>query len=256
MAKGISKHWPGKLIGPMVPSAYLDGRIEGDKGYGASLWKTLSEQCIKWLETKSRNSVIYVSFGSMVSLTEEQMGEIAWGLKESGFYFLWVVKEHERSKLPKGFIESSTEKGLIITWCNQLEMLAHEAIGCFVTHCGWNSTLEGLSLGVPMVGIPQWSDQLTDAKFVADVWGVGVRAKEDDKGVVRKEELIGCLKEVMEGKRGQKFRMNSCIWRSKAMEAIGEGGSSDRWINKFANFLRCARKKKREEKNFLNGIQN
>ncbi|PON98881.1 UDP-glucuronosyl/UDP-glucosyltransferase [Trema orientale] len=237
VAKGTSKFWPAKLIGPMVPSAYLDGRIEGDRGYGASLWKPLSEQCIKWLETKSPNSVIYVSFGSMVSLTEEQMGEIAWGLKESGFYFLWVVKEHERSRLPKGFMESSKEKCLIITWCNQLEMLAHEAIGSFVTHCGWNSTLEGLSLGVPMVGIPQWADQLTDAKFVADVWEVGVRAMEDENGVVRREELIGCLKEVMEGKTSQKFKRNSIIWRSKAMEAIAEGGSSDKWINEFARFL-------------------
>uniref|UniRef100_A0A803PHH6 Glycosyltransferase n=1 Tax=Cannabis sativa TaxID=3483 RepID=A0A803PHH6_CANSA len=237
VAKEICNHWPGKLIGPMVPSTYLDGRIEGDKGYGADLWNPLSEQCMKWLETKTPNSVIYVSFGSMVSLTEEQMGEIAWGLKESGFYFLWVVKEHDRIKLPKGFIELSKDEGLVITWCNQLEMLAHEAIACFVTHCGWNSTLEGLSLGVPMVGIPQWADQLTDAKFVADIWEVGVRPNEDEKGVVRKEELIKCLKVVMEGKRSQKIRMNSLIWKSKALEAIGEGGSSDKCITEFATFL-------------------
>ncbi|XP_060669115.1 UDP-glycosyltransferase 74B1-like [Ziziphus jujuba] len=150
-AKAISNLWPGKLIGPMVPSAYLDGRIDGDK------------------ETKPQNSVVYVSFGSMVSLTQKQMEEIAFGLQESNFHFLWVVRESERDKLPNGFIDSAKEKGLIVGWCNQLEMLAHEAVGCFVTHCGWNSTLEGLSLGVPMVGMPQWADQFTDAKFVEEI---------------------------------------------------------------------------------------
>ena len=80
----------------MVPAAYLDGRIEDDKGYGASQWEPLSEDCIKWLETKPPKSVVYVSFGSMVSLTLEQIEEIAWGLKESGLHFLWVVKESGR----------------------------------------------------------------------------------------------------------------------------------------------------------------
>lgn len=249
----MSKHWPAKLIGPMVPSAFLDGRIEGDKGYGASLWKPLSEECIEWLETKVPKSVVYVSFGSMVSLTEKQMGEIAWGLKESGKYFLWVVKEHERHRLPNGFIESVKEKGLIVPWCNQLEMLAHEAIGCFVTHCGWNSTLEGLSLGVPMVGIPQWADQLPDAKFIGEIWEVGVRPQEDEKWVVRREELIACLKEVMEGKRSQKIKKNCIWWRERAKEAIGEGGSSDKRIDEFVWFLRSEKRKNEEAKKFMNG---
>ncbi|KAF3431327.1 hypothetical protein FNV43_RR26058 [Rhamnella rubrinervis] len=237
VAKGIWDLWPGKLIGPMVPSAYLDGRIKDDQGYGASLWKPLSEECITWLETKPPKSVMYVSFGSMVSLTEEQIEEIAWGLKESGFYFLWVVKDSELHKLPHGFIDSAKGKGLIVGWCNQLEILAHEAVGCFVTHCGWNSTIEGLSLGVPMVGVPQWADQFTDAKFVEEIWEVGVRAKEDEKGIVRKEEVVACLKKVMEGERTREINNNSSKWRNKAKEAISEGGSSDKCINEFVEFL-------------------
>ncbi|KAG5589098.1 hypothetical protein H5410_039612 [Solanum commersonii] len=54
------------------------------------------------------------------------------------------------------------------------------SIGCFLTHCGWNSTLESISLGVPMVAIPQWTDQPTNAKLVKDVWEIGVRAKQDE----------------------------------------------------------------------------
>ena len=221
----------------MVPAAYLDGRIEDDKGYGASLWEPLVEDCIKWLETKPPKSVVYVSFGSMVSLTLEQMEEIAWGLKESGLHFLWIVKESDQDKLPDGFVDSTKEIGLIVTWCNQLEMLENQAIGCFVTHCGWNSTLEGLSLGVPMVGVPKWADQLTDAKFVEEIWGVGLRAKEDDKGVVRKEELVMCLKEVTEGERSQQIKKNASKWRELAKKAVSEGGSSDKNINEFVQHL-------------------
>ncbi|XP_022735204.1 UDP-glycosyltransferase 74B1-like [Durio zibethinus] len=236
-AMAVSELWPAKLIGPMVPSAYLDERIKGDRGYGSSLWKPLSEECMEWLETKPSGSVVYVAFGSMISLTEEEMEEIAWGLKESNLHFLWVVRELEQKKLPKWFVDSTQEKGMVVTWCNQLEMLAHPAVGCFVTHCGWNSTLEGLSLGVPMVGVPKWTDQLTDAKFVEEIWEIGVRAKEDEKGVVRKEELMKCLKKVMEGERSEELKRNANRWRESAKKAITEGGSSDKCINEFVEHL-------------------
>ncbi|KAI3824920.1 hypothetical protein L1987_06393 [Smallanthus sonchifolius] len=211
VVKGTWEKWPAKLIGPMVPSAYLDGRIGGDEGYGASLWKPLDDACTKWLDTKPPNSVVYISFGSMVSLTQQEMEEIAWGLQDSGFYFLWVVKDSERYKLPKGFLDLATqnqEKGMIVSWCNQLEMLAHGSVGCFVTHCGWNSTLEGLSLGV---GVPKWADQLTDAKFIADV--------------------------MNEGNMGLEIKKNARKWKELARESISEGGSSDKAIDEFVMSL-------------------
>ncbi|KAK1423036.1 hypothetical protein QVD17_18329 [Tagetes erecta] len=243
VVKSVSDQWPAKLIGPMVPSAYLDGRIEGDKGYGASLWKPLDNGCGRWLETKPPNSVVYVSFGSMVSLTQQEMEELAWGLQESGFYYIWVVRDIERHKLPKGFLDLTTqnqEKGMVVNWCNQLEMLAYESVGCFVTHCGWNSTLEGLSLGVPMVGIPKWADQWTDAKFIADVWCVGVRAKVDrGTGIVKREEVVLCLNEVMnEGEKGLEIKKNARKWKELAKEAISEGGSSDKAIEEFVLSLK------------------
>ncbi|KAH7833575.1 hypothetical protein Vadar_007739 [Vaccinium darrowii] len=238
--KAVSDLWTGKLIGPTVPSAFLDGRIKGDKGYGASLWNPLGSETIKWLDTKPRESVVYVSFGSMVSLTAEEMEEIGLGLKCSNLDFIWVVRESQIEKLPSDFSHSTKEKGLIVTWCNQLEILAHPSIGCFVTHCGWNSTLEGLSLGVPMIGVPKWADQLTDAKFIEEIWGVGVRAKENEKGIVRREELISCLKQVMEeGERRLEIRRNGSKWKDLAKEAISEGGSSDKCINEFVERLKC-----------------
>ena len=93
------------------------------------------------------------------------MEELAFALKGSNFYFLWVVKASEEAKLPEKFVENIGNKGLVVQWSPQLEVLANKAIGCFLTHCGWNSTLEALSLGVPLVGMPQWTDQIPNSKF-------------------------------------------------------------------------------------------
>ncbi|KAI4354080.1 hypothetical protein L6164_002980 [Bauhinia variegata] len=115
----------------------------------------------------------------MATLNEEQMGEIACALRDGDCCFLWVVRTTEDCKLPKYFVKNS-EKGLIVPWCPQLQVLAHEAVGCFVTHCRWNSTIEALSLGVPIVAIPQWTDQTTKAKYIMDVLKMGLRAPADE----------------------------------------------------------------------------
>ncbi|XVE57084.1 hypothetical protein DITRI_Ditri04bG0063600 [Diplodiscus trichospermus] len=231
LVRALMGLWPVVMIGPMVPSFYLDHQIEGDTSYGASLWKQDSDQCLKWLDSKPLKSVLYVSFGSMASISTKQFEEIAWALKASNMPFLWVAKEFEDEDLLE-FFDSVGERGLFVTWCNQLEVMAHQAVGCFVTHCGWNSTLEGLSLGVPMVGVPQWSDQATNAKFIADVWKVGVRAKKDE-GVVTREELGKCLREVMVGERSGEIKRNASKWKEQAKRAVSVGGSSDRNINEF-----------------------
>ncbi|MCD9559065.1 hypothetical protein HAX54_016794 [Datura stramonium] len=155
-----------KTIGPIIPSMYLDKRLKDDKEYALSFFKPNSETCMKWLDSRETGSVVYVSFGSLASLGEQQMEELASGLMTSNCYFLWVVRATEQDKLTEEFMSKSKEKGLIVNWCPQLDVLSHRAVGCFFTHCGWNSTLEALSLGVPMVTMPQWSDQPTNAKFI------------------------------------------------------------------------------------------
>ncbi|KAM4105715.1 hypothetical protein ACB094_04G013300 [Castanea mollissima] len=228
-----SQQWPVKTIGPAIPSIYLDKRLEDDKEYGVHLFKPDVDACMKWLNTKETDSVVYTSFGSLASLGEEQMDELTRGLKNSNCYFLWVVRETEQKKLPPNFLQETSEKGLVVSWCPQLELLAHKAVGCFMTHCGWNSTLEALSLGVPMVAMPQWTDQQTNAKFIVDVWKVGVRIKLDERGIATKEEIELCIKEVIEGERGKEMKMNSVRWKELAKEAVDEGGSSDKNIEEF-----------------------
>ncbi|KDP35128.1 hypothetical protein JCGZ_10662 [Jatropha curcas] len=225
----IARKFPIKPIGPSIPSMFLDKRIQDNKDYGLNLHKPNIENYMKWLDSNETCSVIYVSFGSLCIMGEKQMEEIAFGLKRSNHYFLWVVRESEEEKLPSNFVEETMEKGMIVTWCNQLEVLAHKSTGCFMTHCGWNSTMEALSLGVPMVAMPQWCDQTTNAKFVADVWRTGVRVKVDEEGIVTKEEIEMCLKEVMEGE----IRKNCEKWKKLAKEAMDEDGSSDKNVEEF-----------------------
>ncbi|KAA8550510.1 hypothetical protein F0562_002194 [Nyssa sinensis] len=233
----IAKLWPLRTIGPTLPSIYLDKRLEDDKDYGLHMFKPNTSACMKWLNDLPNESAVYVSFGSLAELENEQIEELAWGLKASKKNFLWVVRASEEAKLPKNFVEETSEKGLVVSWCPQLEVLSHKAVGCFVTHCGWNSTLEALSLGVPMVAMPQWTDQSTNAKCVMDVWGMGVRAEQDEKGVVRRAEVEHCIREIMDGDRGEEIKRNASKWRELAKEAVDEGGSSDRNIEEFVSKL-------------------
>ncbi|KAG7645207.1 putative UDP-glucuronosyl/UDP-glucosyltransferase, UDP-glycosyltransferase family [Arabidopsis thaliana] len=237
LLKWIKSVWPVLNIGPTVPSMYLDKRLAEDKNYGFSLFGAKIAECMEWLNSKQPSSVVYVSFGSLVVLKKDQLIELAAGLKQSGHFFLWVVRETERRKLPENYIEEIGEKGLTVSWSPQLEVLTHKSIGCFVTHCGWNSTLEGLSLGVPMIGMPHWADQPTNAKFMEDVWKVGVRVKADSDGFVRREEFVRRVEEVMEGEQGKEIRKNAEKWKVLAQEAVSEGGSSDKNINEFVSMF-------------------
>ncbi|KAG8375346.1 hypothetical protein BUALT_Bualt10G0090600 [Buddleja alternifolia] len=233
----MAKSSPVKAIGPTIPSMYLDKRLSDDREYGLSVYKPITGVCMEWLNERQPESVIYVSFGSLAELGEQQMEELAWGLRLSNKHFLWVVRSSEESKLPKDFAQVTSEKGLIVSWCPQLEVLAHEAICCFITHSGWNSTLEALSLGVPMVAMPQWTDQSTNSKFVMDIWKMGVRARVDDKGLVSRETIAHCIREVVEGESGQEIKKNATKWKALAREAMGEGGSSEKNILEFVSSL-------------------
>lgn len=118
--------------------------------------------------------------------------------------------------------------GLVVGWCSQTAVLAHPSVGCFVTHCGWNSTLESLESGVPVVAFPQFADQCTTAKLVEDVWGIGVRVKGDEEGLVDGNEMRRCLEKVMGGgEDADEMRRNAARWKTLAVDAAKEGGPSD-----------------------------
>ncbi|KAI6696018.1 hypothetical protein NL676_023728 [Syzygium grande] len=235
----MGSQWSMMTVGPTIPSVYMDKRLEDDTDYGLSLFKPEAEACLRWLDSKPPRSAVYVSFGSLASLGEDQMEELASGLRSMKSHFLWVVRESEEKKLPPNFMQElglgDDNKGLVVRWCNQLQVLSHGSVGCFMSHCGWNSTLEALSLGVPMVVMPQWTDQPTNATYVVEVWKVGLRVRANEKGVVTGEEIESCIDEIMDGERGKKIRENSLRWKETAIRAVDEGGSSDKNIQEFVS---------------------
>ncbi|KAI4967977.1 hypothetical protein ZWY2020_006875 [Hordeum vulgare] len=95
----------------------------------------------------------------------------------------------DEHKLSQQLRDNCKERGLIVSWCPQLDVLSHKATGCFLTHCGWNSTTEAIVTGVPLLAMPQWTDQPTTAKYIESAWGIGVRVHRDKEGIVRKEEV-------------------------------------------------------------------
>ncbi|KAL4642844.1 hypothetical protein ACB092_02G049300 [Castanea dentata] len=215
--KALEKH-NLVAVGPLVPYAILDGRdlSNGSKNY------------IKWLNSKSESSVIYVSFGSLLVLKKQQMEEIARGLLDFGRPFLWVIRAKENGEEEKLSCREELEQmGMIVPWCSQVEVLTHPSLGCFMTHCGWNSTLESLVLGVPMVAFPQWSDQGTNAKLIEDVWKTGVRVTVNKDGIVEGDEIKRCLELVVgDGERREAIKRNAKKWKELAMKSAKEVGSS------------------------------
>ncbi|KAK3414648.1 hypothetical protein EUGRSUZ_H00502 [Eucalyptus grandis] len=161
---------------------------------------------------------------------------MARGLLETGRPFLWVMRKDDGDDDELICKEELDKRGVIVPWCSQIEVLSHPSIGCFLTHCGWNSTIESLVCGIPMVAFPQWIDQMTNAKLVEDVWKVGVRVSEiDQEGIiVEGGEIKKCLELVMGGgERGDEIRRNAKKWKDLVMEASKEGGSSDKNLKAF-----------------------
>lgn len=225
-------------IGPLIPSATFDGNEIEDKYYGCDLIEKSETYC-RWLDSKAEGSVVYVAFGSLAMLKEEQKEEVLQGLLESERPFLWVIRSsNEDDKKENDENDGLNGKGMIVPWCSQMEVLFHKSIRCFVSHCGWNSTIESMVAGVPLIGFPQFSDQTTNIKMVEEVWETGVRARVEEEGIVKKEELKRCLEIVMgDGEKGNEIRNNVKKYRDLAMGAVKVGGSSHNNFNKFLDSL-------------------
>ncbi|KAM7489167.1 hypothetical protein LguiB_026651 [Lonicera macranthoides] len=229
-------------IGPLISSTFLDGQDPSDDSFGGNLYQKSSDY-IEFLNSKRESSVVYISFGSVLVLKDTLLEEIARALLETRRPFLWVIrgddeKEESEKKDKVSFMEELKKQGTIVQWCSQLEVLSHPSLGCFVTHCGWNSTLESLTCGVPVVAFPQWTDQGTNAKLIEDVWGTGVRVTANEDGIVKSGEISRCIEMVMgDGEKGDELRRNATKWKVLAREASKEGGSSYKNLKEFVQEL-------------------
>ncbi|GJX62257.1 gallate 1-beta-glucosyltransferase-like protein [Tanacetum coccineum] len=241
----MSQICPIRPVGPLFKNPLLEtsSNISGD------LIK--ADDCLEWLDSKDPSSVVYISFGSIVSLSQEQVTEMAYGVLNSGVSFLWVMRKGATATgvsgvLPEGFLEEAGDRGMVVHWSPQAQVLTHPAVSCFLTHCGWNSTLEALSSGVPVVAFPRWGDQVTDAKYLADEWKVGIRMcrGEAENRVTGRDEVEVCLREATSGLKARELKKNTLNWKKAAEEAVAEGGSSDRNIQEFVDEVRKISAKK------------
>lgn len=161
-------------------------------------------ECLQWLDQQVPGSVVYVSFGTIAKLTLQEMHSMALGLEDVGHPFLWVVRNDNLTtanvceSLPEGFMERTVSKGkgFIMPWAPQREVLKHIAVGVFLSHCGWNSILESLWEGVPVVACPRIADQRTNAKFIVD-WKVGVEVERHQDGSFTKEDVQKAIQAVL-----------------------------------------------------------
>ncbi|KAK4481089.1 hypothetical protein RD792_011960 [Penstemon davidsonii] len=202
----------------------------------------LSESnCTEWLESKPRKSVLYVSFGSVVQVNKQVIEEIAYGLLLSEVKFIWVVRPNADILLPIGFKNDVKDRGLIVTWCNQTMMLSNSAIGGFLTHCGWNSIVESICCGVPMICYPVTYDQPTNRKLVVDDWKIGINLC-DDQEMVTREEIAMKIKEFMIGEisSSSSYGIKQEIKKVQIIMngALNEDGSSKRNFDRFLEDLK------------------
>ncbi|KAF2319680.1 hypothetical protein GH714_017988 [Hevea brasiliensis] len=200
-------------------------------------------ECLTWLDSQPSQSVIFLCFGSLGLFSKEQLREIAIGLERSGQRFLWVVRNPPsnsqrlaisaqpdpdlNSLLPDGFLDRTKERGLVVKlWAPQVAVLNHNSVGGFVTHCGWNSVLEAVCAGVPMVAWPLYAEQRINRVLLVEEMKVALPMNESENGYVTALEVEKRVIELMESESGKSVRERTIAMKNAAKEALSEGGSS------------------------------
>ncbi|KAM0065640.1 putative UDP-glucuronosyl/UDP-glucosyltransferase, UDP-glycosyltransferase family [Helianthus debilis subsp. tardiflorus] len=203
-----------------------------------------AHDCLKWLDSREPGSVVYVCLGSLSYASTEQAIELGLGLESSNIPFLWFIRqtseEFEEWLSKEGFEERIKGRGLMVRgWAPQILILSHQAIGGFVTHCGWNSTLEGISAGIPMVTWPHFAEQFLNERFITEVLKIGVRIGtevpvafnklEESKVILKSDDVKEAVKALMKNdEEGVARRKRSREFAVMAKRSMEEGGSSHR----------------------------
>ncbi|KAI7754497.1 hypothetical protein M8C21_012822 [Ambrosia artemisiifolia] len=219
-----------------TPPIYCVGPLVASGGDG-------SHECLSWLDLQPSASVVYLCFGSLGVFSGDQLKEIAKGLEMSGVRFLWVVRSPPSNRkedqflpppepdldvlLPEGFLDRTKDRGLVVKkWAPQVVVLNHKSVGGFVTHCGWNSVLETICAGVPMVGWPLYAEQKFNRVVLRDEMKLVLPMDESEGGLVTAMEVEKRVRQLMEGEEGKAVREVAKAIKEEAAMAVSEGGSS------------------------------
>ncbi|CAL5353203.1 unnamed protein product [Camellia sinensis] len=188
---------------------------------------------VQWLDSQPKASVLYISQGSFLSVSKAQMDEIIYGLRDSGVRFLWVARG-EISRIKEG----CGDKGLLVPWCDQLKVLCHSSVGGFWSHCGWNSTKEGVFAGLPFLTYPIFWDQIPNSKTIVEDWKIGWKVRRGmgaDEHLVTREEIAELIQRFMdlESVEGKEMRRRAKELQEICKNATSKGGSVETNIDAF-----------------------
>lgn len=240
----LNQKQPFYAIGPIFPPNFTKNRI------CTSLWS--ESDCTQWLDTKPQGSVLYVSFGSYAHTSKQEIVELANGLMLSEVNFIWVlrpdiVSSDETDILPDGFADKVAGRGLIVMWCSQIEVLSHKAVGGFLTHCGWNSILESVWCGVPLICYPLLTDQFTNRKLVVDDLKIGINLYDDDdeeEKKLKREVVCDRIRSLMnkgtnddDDQGSKEIKGRVAVVRKMMEEAMEMNGSSSMNFDRFVKDL-------------------
>ncbi|KAF2286878.1 hypothetical protein GH714_034418 [Hevea brasiliensis] len=230
-------------VSPMFQKVYSIGPLQllmdqiSDDRYDSiecNLWNEEPE-CIKWLDSKEPNSVIYINFGSTTVMSAEQLVELAWGLANSNHNFLWITRPDliigDTAVLPPEFLLETKGRGFIASWCPQEQVLNHQSTGGFITHCGWNSIVESISAGIPMICWPFFGEHFVNCRKSCNEWGIGVELSSN----FRRDEVEKLVEELMSGQKGKNMKEKAMEWKKISEEAASPNGSSSFNLNNMVN---------------------
>ncbi|GLJ06381.1 hypothetical protein SUGI_0037690 [Cryptomeria japonica] len=230
---------PVWVVGPVLPpellsstrsDAVYDKLLQGKEADSEAIF------CLRWLDSQNVSSVLYISFGSQNTISASNMKELALGLESSGQPFIWVVRpplgvpstaQFSSEFLPDGFEErmKAKKQGLVIKkWAPQRVILSHPSTGGFVSHCGWNSTMESLSQGVPIIGWPIAGEQFFNSKLLEEEVGVCVEMCRGNEGELTKEKVERTVKMLMSEEKGGRMRERAAAMRDAARTAVKDSG--------------------------------
>ncbi|KAI3472055.1 hypothetical protein Pfo_028743 [Paulownia fortunei] len=239
----LKERQPTYAIGPLFPSHFTNRAVE------MNLWS--ESDCSRWLDSKPQGSVLYASFGSYAHTNKEDIKTIANGLMISGVSFIWVLRPDIVSSeatdiLPNGCQENVGNRGLVVPWCKQNVVISHPAVGGFLTHCGWNSILESIWVGVPLICFPLVGDQTTNRKLVVDDWKIGINLCEGK--LVSGNEVAERIKFLMSAETSHELRKKIEQVRKKLENALSCNGSSHINFEKFVEDMKAKIERHESEK--------
>ncbi|KAI5085050.1 hypothetical protein GOP47_0001219 [Adiantum capillus-veneris] len=204
------------------------------KGASVTSWQSH----LDWLQMHPKHSVLYIAFGTLANISKVQLEELVLGLEASGQPFLWVFRDNLCVQTEEYTLESLTRRlgpqGLMVPWASQREVLSHASVGGFLTHCGWNSTIEGINAGVPMLTWPILVDQFLNQRCIVEQWGIGLGfdASGGTSGLITKTEVVKKVRTLMQSEVGKQIREKAKNLSNLAQRASEEGGSSHKCLDR------------------------